>query len=885
MEKDVEIITITLNGVEVSGHPGMTILDLAHESGVDIPTLCYDPLLRSIGACRLCVVEEEHSGALLASCVTPIASGMMISANSPRVRERRRMMLELMLASHPDSCLVCDKGNRCELRRIASDMGIGAVELERIPQPAIIQEINPFIERDLSKCILCAKCIRACQELVVNGALDYFGRGFATKPATLGNLPLENSECTFCGTCIALCPTGALREKDTPYRGTTSQVVHTTCPFCGCGCNICLEVKDDQLIRARPGKEGINQGTLCVRGAYGLDFVNSPERLTIPLTRVEGSLEEASWDKAIDIAALGFKHIKEKYGPQALAVLGSPRCTNEENYLLSRFARGVLGTNNVDNGSSLYNSATRIGLGQSLGFLNSTNPLSDLEHAETILLIGADPSSSAPLVEYAVKRAVKQKGARLILVDPRQTELSSFSHLWLRPRVGTDVALINGIAKSIIDEGLLDEEYVSRRTDNFEELSKSLEGYTLDFVERTTGVLAQSIHQAAWLFAQAKEAAIVYGSGITQVSGSSGVMSLANLAMLTGNTGAQGGGIYPLQKENNTQGACDMGSLPDFLPGYQSVEDAKSRRQFEECWGISLPTSRGLTALEMMEEARSGRIKGMYIVGENPALTFPRPDLIREALSSLTILVVQDMFLTETGELATAILPAASFAEKEGTFTNFEGRVNKVQRALNPQGESLPDGEIILKLASRMGFLLPYLSPKEIMEEVCELVPWYGKDLGLEESRKSSTWGSIHQKRLLKGFPRFCPVEYTPKFEAGDGYPFVLIVGTTLYQFGSGSRSSRSSRLAKFSPEPFLEVSDPDARELGIVLGDGVKVMSRVGETTARARIVDTLPPGMLFMPLSSPQNYVNALFDVSLDPQTKTPALKACRVRVERIL
>jgi formate dehydrogenase alpha subunit len=880
----MEIITITLNGVEVSGHPGMTILDLAHESGVDIPTLCYDPLLRSIGACRLCVVEEEHSGALLASCVTPIASGMVINTNSPRVMERRRTILELMLASHPDSCLVCDKGNRCELRKIASDMGIGVIGLERIPQPATIQEINPFIERDLSKCILCAKCIRACQELVVNGALDYFGRGFAVRPATLGNLPLESSECTFCGTCVAFCPTGALKEKNTPYQGTTSQVVHTTCPFCGCGCDICLEVKDDRLIRARPDKEGINQGTLCVRGAYGLDFVNSPERLIAPLARIDGNLEKVSWEKALEIAALGLKHVKEEYGPQSLAILGSPRCTNEENYLLSRFARGVLGTNNIDNGSRLYSPATRVGLGQSLGFLNSTNPLPDLEHAEVILLIGANPSFSNPLVEYVIKRTVKQKGGRLILVDPRKTGLSSFSYLWLRPRVGTDVALINGMAKSIIDEGLMDEEYVSRRTDNFEELSKNLEKYSLNFAEEVTRVPSQDIRQAARLFAQARKAAIVYGNGITQVSGSSGVTALANLAMLTGNTRAQGGGIYPLQRESNAQGACDMGSLPDFLPGYQSVEDTKSRRKFEECWGINLPANKGLTALEIMEGARSGKIKGIYIVGENPVLSFPRPDLVREALSSLTILVVQDMFLTETGELATLILPAASFAEKEGTFTNFEGRVCKVRRALNPQGESLPDGEIILKLASRMGFPLPYSSPQEAMGEICELVPWYGEDLELEKSGESSTRGSIHQGQLLKGFPRFRPVEYTPKIAAGDSYPFTLMVGTVLYQFGSGSRSSRSPRLREFFLEPFLEVSDPDAKDLGVALGDKVKVISKVGEITAKTRIVDTLSQGMLFMPLPSPKNPVNALFDIDLDPQTKAPALKACRVKLERI-
>jgi len=876
-------ITITLDGREVSGYPGMTILELAKESGIDIPTLCHDPHLSSVGACRVCLVEDERNNALLASCVAPIAPGMVINTLSNRVIERRKTIVKLMLASHPDSCLVCDKGNRCQLRQIASDLGIGLVDLQRIPQIASIEEINPFLERDLSKCILCAKCIRACQELVVEGAIDYFQRGFTTIPATLNNLPLENSECTFCGTCVALCPTGALTEKEKIYRGTTQTVVQTTCPYCGCGCSICLEAKDGHIVRIAPGKESsVNKGTLCVRGSYGCDFIHSPDRLLKPLVKRDNTFEEVSWEEALEQVATGFKR-----GSDSLAVLGSSKCTNEDNYLLQRFARCVLGTNNIDNGGRLYNSASRIGLGSSLGFSGTTNYLGDLEQTELILVVGADPSSSAPAVGYAIKRAVKQRGVKLLLIDPRQTKLSLFAHLWLRPEVGTDVALINGLAKVIIDEGLLDEEFVARRTDNFEAFDESLKKHTLEYVERTTGITGQEISAAARLYAEASRAAIVYGTGITQhTGGTDGVGALANLALLTGNIGRKGGGVYALQRENNGQGACDMGTLPKFLPGYQSVTDAQARGMFEERWGASLPAEPGLTTLEIMEQVKKGKIKGMYIVGENPVLSFPNSRLITEVLSSLDFLVVQDMFLTETAKLANVVLPAASFAEKEGTFTNFEGRVNRVRKAIKPIGESLPDWEIILRLADKMGSPMPYSSLQDVMNEIEELVPSYEDytDFERQDELAYGETGRTYGRQLLKGFARFSPIKYTPQAgERKSDYPFALLTGTTLYNFGTGSRSSRSLRLKKFSPEAFVEICESDARKLAITDGEKVKVISPVGEVTTIAKITDTLRQGMLFMPVSFPETPVNELFDIVLNPETKAPSLKACSVKIEK--
>jgi formate dehydrogenase (NADP+) alpha subunit len=879
----LEAITITLNGREVSGQPGMTVLDLARESGVAIPALCHYPHLDPIGACRICIVEDERSGALMASCVTPIAPGMVINTESPRVQERRKTIIKLMLASHPDSCLVCDKGNRCQLRKVASDMGVGLVEFQRIPQLAIIEEVNPFIERDLSKCILCAKCIRACQELVGEGAIDYFGRGFISKPATLGDLPLENSECTFCGTCVALCPTGAIMERDRTYTGTTKTTVRTVCPFCGCGCGISLEVKGDRLIRARPDEDNpLNRGTLCVKGSYGYDFVHSPERLTSPMLKRNGNFEAVSWEEALGVVAEEFKRIGETCGPNSLAVFGSSKCTNEENYLLQRFARCVLGTNNIDNGSRLYNSASHVGLWETIGCRGTAGSIDDLEQSQVILVVGANPTSSAPLVGYAIKRAVKRKGAKLLLINPQWTKLASWAHLWLMPKVGTDLALINGMAKVIIDEDMLDKEFIASKTIGFEALTDGLSEYTPDYVEKLTGISGEEIYQAARLFAKVSQASIVYGDGITQyINGVDSVVALANLAMLTGNIGDGRGGIYALQRENNGRGANDMGSLPDFLPGYQSLENVQARRNFEARWGCQLPMGAGLTALEMIGGTKEGKITGMYIVGENPAISFPDSNLVRQALEELDFLVVQDMFLTETAKLAKVVLPAASFVEKEGTFTSFDGTVQKIRKALEPEGDSLPDWEITLRLASRMNAPMAYSSPREVMNEIAELVPLYQS---VDYSKLDVKSYRLGKDQTMSGQGKFHPVRYILQPKPENGYPLTLLAGTTLYQFGTGSRSSRASRLRKFLPEAFVELSKSDAKRLKVKDGDRVKVMSSTGELTAIAKVTDTLNQGMVFMAVSFSESPVSGLFDIVLDPRTRAPAFKTCQVRLERI-
>ncbi len=892
MNRSPETVTISLNGIEVSGYAGTTILELARESGINIPTLCNDPHLPPAGACRLCLVEDDRSHNLLAACVTPIAAGQVIMTDSPRVLENRRRILKLLLASHPDTCLVCDKGNGCTLRTLASELGVGLIEYKKLPITDEIVEVNPFIERDLSKCVLCGKCIRVDQELVVIGAIDYLDRGTAARPATFGDVPLEGSECTFCGACVAACPTGALMEKDRVYTGTATASATVVCPYCGCGCTFSLNIKDGRVVNARPAEDnGVNHGTACVRGSYGQDYINSPERLTKPLIKEGDEFREATWEEALQRVAEGLTRVRDEQGPDAVGLYGSSKCSNEENYLFQRFARCVIGTNNIDNGSRLYGPASRAGLGASVGYAGSTGTFEGLERSDVIFVIGADPDVSVPVAAYAVRRAVKSHGASLVVIDPRRTALAPFADVWLRPRPGTDAVLLNGLARMIIAARTHDIETVTRRTDNFERFVESLEPYTPAAVERATGVPRREMQRAARLLAGAEEATLVYGNGLTQYpDGTAAVGAVAGLAMLTGNTG-QRGGIIALLRENNAHGACDMGALPDYLPGYAAV-GGDAAVTFAERWKCELPAQPGLTVFEMLERATSGGLKAMFIMGENPAGGFPRPEAVKKVLAGLDFLVVSDLFMTETAALADVVLPAAAAAEKEGSYTNLEGRVQTSHAALHSPRESLPDGEIILRLAAAMGAPFPYRDVRDVGEEIEQTVPFSRPVVGGEEEAaiidfvegNGTTIGSRrrHGGLFPSAFYRFAVAGPLPPAGENDGeYPFTLLADSSLFSFGTGARSSRSARLSRYGNGARLALGPAQAKRLGVREGDRATVTSEFGTFTAPVEVRDDTPRDTIV--LAGTDGAAYSIFCSSIVPATGAPALKACAVKLEK--
>lgn len=891
----MDSITITINGLIASGRGGMTILELAREMGIYIPTLCHDPELSSAGACRICLVEEEKTGALLASCVAPISPGMVINTDSPRVVASRKMIVKMMLASHPESCLLCEKGNRCQLRKIAADLNIGVLDLYKLPNYSGTYEVNPFLKRDLSKCILCGKCIRADQELVVEGAIDYFQRGFAAKPATLDDQPLERSTCTFCGTCVSLCPTGALSEKDKPLLSSPLKSLPSICPYCACGCALSLRTNDLGLVEVEPQRERktANQATLCVKGHYGWDFINSEERLTTPLLRQEGNWRECSWEEAFNLAVEKLKSTSVKYGPEAVAFLGSSKCTNEENYLFQKLARWGIGTNNIDHSSHIYGLPAPQVFGADWGWGTMTRPLTDLEEAKCILVIGANPAETAPLLAYKIKRAVRFKKGRLILIDPRWTRLVPFADPWLRPQFGQDGLLICGFLRVILEEGLFAHQCLEDSW-GWADFKEEVNSFSLPEIARLTGISEQLIRECARQLALQKPLAIVFGNGLWP----KGVEyfnlgALLNLSLLTGNLGPEGGGIYPLGKESNGQGARDMGCLPNFLPGYQSLNDEEVRKKIGQVWGKLPPSTKGINAWEMFNAAQKGKIKAMYIMGENPIRSFPDKIFTEKALRNLDFLLVQDLFLTETALLAHLVLPAASFAEKEGTMTSAERRVQLMKVAAQPKGKSLPDWKILAEILSRLSGQPPYTSPGEVLREINEVVPLY-RGITLERlERGSICWPCPNVHDLGSPYfwqnsspppPRFWSLKRGRTEQDKREEDWLLIWGTTLFHFGSGTRSSHSRRLKKISSAGFLEINAGEAEKRGLREGSLVKITHGSREVVLPISLVKDFPAGVLFWPISGGKAPAAALAEFPQEEGGGFPFPRSLRVKMERI-
>jgi formate dehydrogenase alpha subunit len=910
----VATIRLTIDGQELKAKQGMTVLEAAQSAGIYIPTLCADPDLAPYGGCRLCVVEIEGMRGLPTACTTPATDGMVVHTKTPAVDEVRRTTISLLLADHPSECLICDRRKRCgpldiclrnvavtercvtcaknehcQLQEVVDYLGITELPFRRTTRSYPVDNSNPFFYRDLNKCILCGKCVRVCDEVLGVGAVAIVNRGYVSKIATFGDRPILESNCVSCGECVAHCPVGALMPKEEEF---PAEEVPTTCVYCGVGCGLYLGTCDGEIVGVRGKKEDtVNNGFLCVKGRYGFSFVNHPDRLKSPLIKKDGEFVEASWDEALELAADKLK----SYKPDEVAVISSAKCTNEENYLVQKLARAALKTNSVDHCARLCHAPSVTGLVQSFGSGAMTNSINEFRDSGCILAIGTNTTEAHPIIALELKRAV-DKGAKLIVANPRQIDLVRWSYLWLRQKPGSDVALLMGMMRVIVDEKLADQAFIKERCENFDAFKKSLKAFDLDFVERTTGVPKEDIAEAARVYATHRPSALLYAMGITQHShGTDNVIATANLAMLTGNVGKPGTGVNPLRGQNNVQGACDMGALPNVYPGYQAVADDNIRQKFEAAWGGPLPPSPGLTITEIIDAAASKKIKAIYLMGENPLLSEPDISHAREALEKLDFLVAQDIFLSETAQLADVVLPGVSFAEKDGTFTNTERRIQRVRKAIEPIGSSKPDWWITCQLGKKMdsgGF--DFASPSKVMDEIASLTPSYGgisykrlENGGLQwpcPTPKHPGTPILHTQQFTRGKGRFIPLEYKPPMELPDRkYPLVLTTGRSLYHFHTGTLTRKIEGLNILKKEA-IEINPKDASALGIADGEKVRVVSRRGEVTASARITEASPPGVVFMAFHFAESPANMLTNPAIDPVAKIPEYKVCAVRVEKL-
>jgi len=899
-------ITLTIDGRTVHARQDSTVLEAARAADIYIPTLCHDPDLKPYGACRLCLVEIEGMRGLTTSCTTPVAPGMVVHTDTARVNKARCINMELIIANHHVDCLTCSKNQDCDLQRISKYLGIDTSRFERMRKGTKMLPIDtshPAFDHDPNKCILCGKCVRACHEIAGVGAIDIAFRGYDAKISTFGNKTLLESTCESCGECIARCPTGALVAKQSL---PATREVKTICPYCGVGCSMYLGTRGNKIVSVRGATQNtVNRGGLCVKGRFGNDFPAHPDRLTTPLIRKIGVgrdvpsgtavgdvFREAGWDEALGLVAGSLGRIINQKGPDSVGVLSSAKFTNEENYIVQKFARAVLGTNNIDHCARLCHASTVAGALAAFGSGAMSNSIDDIEKAELLFVIGSNTTECHPIIGRAIRQNVQSGKTNLIVADPRHIELADMSDVHLLHRPGTDVALLNAMMQVIIEEGLEDRDFIERRTQGFDDLKQTVAAYAPERAAGITGVSADHIRRAARLFAGAQTATVLYSMGITQhTSGTDNVKSVANLLMLTGNMGRPGTGFSPLRGQNNVQGACDMGALPNVFPGYQAVDNDEVHRKFEQAWNCTLSRSPGLPMTEMMNAAYEGELRALYVTGENPMMSEPNLVHARQAMEKLELLVVQDIFPTETAMIADVVLPAALFAEKDGTFTNTERRVQKLRKAIDPPGIALPDWQIIAALSEKMGSPLSYESTGRIMDEIASLTPIYGgithdrlDGYGLQwpcSDRSHPGTPILHTDEFTRGLGKFHAVEYRPAAEAvSSGFPLMLTTGRILEHWHTGSMSRRSRVLDALEPGGFIDIHPEDARKMGVEKGDLLSISSARGGIEAPVNISAKTTPGLAFMAFHWKEAPVNILTNPALDPVAKIPEFKVSAVR-----
>lgn len=897
----VTCMQITINGKQCSFEPGMTIYEVARNNGFYIPVLCRHEQLRPSGSCRICSVELTGSKTLVASCCRPAEEGLEISTDSESVISFRRLMIQLHMAQGSHNCAACASAGSCVLQKLADDYTVEHGHYTSIyPSGAQRDDANEMIVRDPGICVVCGLCVQACNELQVNEAIGITGRGPETRIGPpIGN-DLTKSECVFCGECLRVCPVGALSLKGSIKEpGAARPSVRTTCGYCGVGCQLDVHVQQNRILKvttARMGAPPPNHGSLCIKGRFGYDFVAHPDRLTQALVRTSGRLVPVDPDVAVKLIGERLSVIQQEYGPDAIAGLSSARSTNEENYLFQKFFRSVIGTNNIDHCARLCHSSTVSGLAAVFGSAAMTNSIADIEKADCILVTGSNTTENHPVIGAAIKRAVISRGVKLIVIDPRQIPLTRYASLWLRPRPGSDIAWINGLAQVLLRDELTNERFIRERTENFDAFKASVADYTPERVQVLTGIEPHELIAAARMYGSARSASMLYAMGITQhVCGTDTVKALANLTLMTGNIGREGCGLNPLRGQNNVQGACDMGCLPGLLPGYRAVDDDAGRHAFEQAWGCTIPAAAGLTAPEMFERALNGSLKALFIMGENPMMSEPDSAHVSAALDNLELLVCQDIFLNETGRRADVVLPAAAWAEKEGTFTNTERRVQRVRAALTPPGSARSDQELLVALAGAMGAPWCYGTAGDVFEEIRCLVPQYR---GISYERIASIglqWPCpdvdhpgtpiLHADGFPRGRALFSAVSLTPPAEVPDRqYPFILSTGRILYHYHTATMSGRSRALVSRAPDAFVEVNPADAEKLGLSDGQRVRVVSRRGAIELFAQITFRCSVGVVFIPFHYSEAAANVLTGRALDPVAHIPEFKVCAVRIENV-
>ena len=899
-------VTLTVDGREVTVPAGTSVMRAAGQCGGSIPSLCATDNVSAFGSCRMCLVEIEGRRGTPASCTTPVEPGMVVHTQTPKLAKLRRSVMELYISDHPLDCLTCSANNDCELQDTAAEVGLRDVRYGYDGANHLGAEIdtsNPYFDFDASKCIACSRCVRACDEVQGTLALTIDGRGFASK-VSAGQTADDflSSECVSCGACVQACPTATLQEKAVKEIGKPERAVVTTCAYCGVGCTFRAEMKGEQLVRMVPWKDGkANRGHSCVKGRFAWGYANHQDRITKPMIResIEHPWREVSWEEALSYTAAKLNSIKAEHGARALGGITSSRCTNEEVWLVQKLIRSGFGSNNVDTCARVCHSPTGYGLSKTFGTSAGTQDFDSVMQADVVMVIGANPTDGHPVFASRLKRRLRQ-GAKLIVVDPRRIDLvrsphiDAAHHFALQP--GTNVAVLTAMAHVIVTEGLADEAFIRERCDwdEYQDWAGfvSQDRHSPEALEPVTHVPAGELRAAARLFATGGNGAIYYGLGVTEHSqGSSTVMSIANLAMVTGNIGRRGVGVNPLRGQNNVQGACDMGSFPHELPGYRHISGADVRRSFEADWGVALDSEPGLRIPNMLDAAIDGSFRAIYIQGEDILQSDPNTHHVAAGLKAMDLVIVHDLFLNETANYAHVFLPGSTFLEKDGTFTNAERRIQLVRKVMEP-ANGLQDWEVTQELAKAMGLGWNYQHPSEIMDEVARLTPTFaGVSHARLDAEGSLQWpvnekspdGSpiMHVDGFVRGKGKFMVTDYVPTDEkTGPRYPLLLTTGRVLSQYNVGAQTRRTGNNV-WHQEDLLEMHPSDAENRGLKDGDWARLASRTGETTLRVTVTDRVAPGVVYTTFHHPATQANVVTTEYSDWATNCPEYKVTAVQI----